>query len=80
MRALTALPTRLKKRRALSAEDLGQAQGDLAATSATKAADEEYLKNLRTECANKASEWEQRQKNAADEQEALAKAIEILTG
>jgi len=63
-----------------ASEVLGKAQGDLAETSAVKKADEEYLAKLKVNCANKATEWEQRQQSAAAEIEALEKGIEILAG
>jgi len=59
-------------------EKLAKAQGDLADTEAAKAADETYVSKLSTECSAKASEWDERQKSAADELAALAKGAEIL--
>merc|ERR1719316_2436290 len=56
-----------------------KAQGDLAQTSKTKAADEEYASTLKTECTTKAAEWEERQKSASEEMAVIEKAKEILT-
>jgi chromosome segregation ATPase len=72
--------TESQNRKATAQEVLGKAQGDLSSTEATKAADEAYLKNLKVECSSKATEWEERQKSAAAELEALNKAHEILSG
>lgn len=63
-----------------ASEVLGKARGDLAEQQSVKKADEEYVSTLKTECANKASGWEERQTTAAGEIEAIAKGIEILTG
>jgi uncharacterized coiled-coil DUF342 family protein len=64
-----------------TAEELkAKAEGDLSSTSASKAADEDFLANLNQECANKAQEWSERQRSATDELGALAKAKEILSG
>jgi chromosome segregation ATPase len=60
-------------------EQLAKAQGDLSSTEAAKAADEQYLAKLNAECANKASEWSERQKSASAEMAALAKGKEILS-
>ena len=45
---------------------------------ARKKKDGRYLAELKQSCANKAAEWEQRQKDAAGEMAAIAKAKEIL--
>jgi len=54
------------------------ASGKLVETQKSKAADEEYASTLKTECETKASEWEARQKSAADEMAAVEKAKQIL--
>jgi chromosome segregation ATPase len=59
-------------------KDMQDASEQLAATEKTLAADTKYLENLRQSCAAKASEWAQRQKDAAEEMGAIAKAKEIL--
>jgi hypothetical protein len=53
-----------------------QAEGDLSATSAQKAADEKFLANLTEECSSKAQEWDERKKSATDELAALNKGKE----
>jgi len=58
---------------------LSEAQTQLSATQATLASDETYLRDLNTNCAAKAAEWEERQKSAAGEMAAIAKAKEILS-
>merc|ERR1719161_2630152 len=59
-----------------------QAEADASAklveTSKSKAADEEYAGTLKTECEEKAAEWEARQKSATEEMGAIEKAKEIL--
>jgi hypothetical protein len=65
--------------RGASEQVKAQAEEDLARTEASKAADEQYKQRLNNECAAKASEWSEREKSAVGEQEALAKAKEILT-
>jgi hypothetical protein len=62
-----------------AAEVQAKAEGDLAATSKARAADEEYLANMKQECKSKSEEWEVRQKDAAEEMTALAKAEEVLS-
>merc|ERR1719324_185285 len=54
------------------------ASGKLVETEKSKAADEEYAGTLKTECEAKASEWEARQKSAAEEMGAIEKAKTIL--
>jgi len=61
-----------------ASEALGQAEGELTATSAAKAADEKVAADLSLECQTTAAAWEARQKDAAAELGALAKAKEIL--
>merc|ERR1719453_588865 len=54
------------------------AEGDLAETTKTKAADEEYSATLKTECETAADEWAARQASAKEEMAAIDKAKEIL--
>merc|ERR1719235_1880159 len=56
-----------------------KAQGDLAETSKTKAADEAYAATLKGECETKSAEWAERQKSATEEMATIEKAKEILT-
>jgi chromosome segregation ATPase len=72
--------TESQGRKSAAEEVLGKAKSDLQSTEATKAADEEYLKNLVVECQSKAAEWTERQKSGKAELEALDKAHEILSG
>merc|ERR1719218_390437 len=60
-------------------EQMGEeASEKLVETTKSKAADEEYAGTLKTECEAKASEWEARQKSAAEEMGAIEKAKTIL--
>jgi DNA repair exonuclease SbcCD ATPase subunit len=59
-------------------EASSKAEGDLVATEKTKAADEAYAEEIKTECETKATEWEARQKSAKEELGALDKAKSIL--
>jgi chromosome segregation ATPase len=54
------------------------AEEELASTKKTLADDEKYLLELKQSCSLKAEEWEQRQKDAAGELAAIAKAKEVL--
>merc|ERR1719281_473268 len=54
------------------------AEEDLAATKKTLADDEKYLEELKMSCSMKAKEWATRQKDAAGELAAIAKAKEVL--
>merc|ERR1712087_131423 len=56
-----------------------EAKADLADTTATRDADQEYLDNLTATCAQKASDFESRQQLRAEEIEAINKAIEIIS-
>merc|ERR1719440_1897481 len=76
-----------EKERATKAAELasneaaaGEAKGTLAQVSAEKAADETYLADLKTQCMLKSEAFESRQAARADELEAIAKAIEIISG
>merc|ERR1719324_2117051 len=62
------------KAKAAADETQSKAEGDLAETTKTKAADEEYSANLKTECELAASEWAARQASAKEEMAAIDKA------
>merc|ERR1719207_259011 len=64
--------------KAMNEESKATASGKLVETEKSKAADEEYAGTLKTECESKASEWEARQKSAAEEMGAIEKAKDIL--
>merc|ERR1719421_907512 len=66
------------KSKASAEESKATAEGDLAETTKTKAADEEYSENLKTECELAATEWAARQASAKAEMAAIDKAKEIL--
>merc|ERR1719375_1767965 len=66
--------------KAAATEAQSKAEGELAETSKTKAADEEFAATLKGECETKATEWAQRQKDAADEIAVIGKAKDILVG
>merc|ERR1719390_621073 len=66
------------KAKAGAEESQATAEGDLAETTKTKAADEEYLSTLTTECETSAKEWAARQASAKEEMAAIEKAKEIL--
>jgi len=66
------------KAKAAAEEAQATAEGDLAETTKTKAADEEYLSTLTTECETAAKEWAARQASAKEEMAAIDKAKEIL--
>merc|ERR1712061_836127 len=55
------------------------ANSDLRDTKSTKEADEKYLADLTATCEQKASDFESRQQLRAEELEAIAKAVEILS-
>jgi len=67
-----------KSQRSADEEAKSRAEGALSEEQASKASDESYLTDLKHSCAAKASEWEQRQKDAAEEMEAIEKAKGIL--
>merc|ERR1719240_2420809 len=67
------------KAKAGAEETQASSEGDLAETTKTKAADEEYSANLKTECETAAAEWAERQKSAKEEMAAIEKAKEILS-
>merc|ERR1719359_1333129 len=66
------------KSKASAEESQATAEGDLAETTKTKAADEDYSANLKTECELAAKEWAARQASAKEEMAAIEKAKEIL--
>merc|ERR1719240_2309016 len=75
-----------EKERATKATELasneaaaGEAKGTLAQVTNEKAADEKYLADLKTQCTLKSEAFESRQAARADELEAIAKAIEIIS-
>jgi chromosome segregation ATPase len=59
-------------------ETKASAEEELASTKKTLADDETYLEELKQSCSMKAAEWETRQKDAAAEMAAIAKAKEVL--
>merc|ERR1740130_271226 len=68
------------KSKASAGESQATAEGDLAETTRTKAADQDYSATLKTECEMAASEWGARQASAKEEMAAIDKASEILVG
>merc|ERR1719441_18417 len=54
------------------------AEEELVATKKTVGDDEKYLEELKQSCSMKAQEWATRQKDAAGELAAIAKAKEVL--
>merc|ERR1719161_1922693 len=61
-------------------EKNAQAKTDLEDTEAQLAADQKFLENLRAQCSAMDQEWEARSKTRTEEMEAVAKALEILSG
>merc|ERR1719352_1992409 len=80
----TELDTMKKRMSAATTEKSGleetkaSAEEELAATKKTLADDEKYLEELKQSCSMKAEEWATRQKDAAGELAAIAKAKEVL--
>jgi hypothetical protein len=68
-----------KKSVGMKTEEKGSAEGDLGETSASKAADEKYVAQLKHDCEESAANWAQRQESASAEMGAINKAIEILS-
>jgi chromosome segregation ATPase len=68
-----------KKAIGAKTEELGSAKGDLQETTASKAADEKYVAQLKHDCEEAAANWAQRQESASAEMGAINKAIEILS-
>jgi len=60
--------------------DLAEAKEDLGQTSATLAADQEFMANLEKTCADADAAFAERKKARLSEIEAVAQTIEILTG
>merc|ERR1719399_2107799 len=55
------------------------AEGDVADTTSTRDEDQKYLNDLVATCEQKATDFESRQQLRAEELEAIAKAIEIVS-
>jgi len=68
-----------KEQRAALQEEKANAEKERADAEAAKAADMKYLEVLLTECEAGSKAWDQRQSEAADEQAAIMKAMEILS-
>lgn len=70
-----------RKNEELAATRMAHAEAvqNLEDTEASKAADEAFLKDLRERCTNMDAEWDQRQKNRAEEQVSVAEALKILS-
>merc|ERR1719258_763914 len=66
--------------KAKKTQQLADAQGEKADTEAALAEDEKYLKELKEMCHRKTQEYESRQELRQGEQDAIAKAVEILSG
>merc|ERR1719456_1328367 len=66
--------------KAAKEQALADARGEKADTEATLAEDEKYLAELRQMCKTKTAEFESRQELRQGEQDAIAKAVEILGG
>merc|ERR1719159_2032087 len=65
--------------RAETQEAKAEAEGDLAQTTSDRDEDQEYLDSMTALCAQKTSDFENRQKLRAEELEAINKAIEIIS-
>merc|ERR1719262_178326 len=71
-----------EEKAALKAKKLqakADAEGDLVDTTTTRDDDVKYLEDMTAECEQKAADFESRQKLRAEELEAIAKAIEIIS-
>merc|ERR1719473_2298961 len=66
--------------KAAKEQAMADAQGEKAATEQTLAEDEKYLAELKQMCKTKTAEYNARQELRQGEQEAIAKAVEILGG
>merc|ERR550514_695184 len=66
--------------KAQTEQNLADAQGEKAATEKALAEDRKYLAELKAECEAKRKAFEERQATRAGELEAIAKAVEILSG
>lgn len=60
------------------AQKLNEASGELVSTTKSKAADEDYLASLKSECQARAVEYEEAMKSAKEEVAAITKASTIL--
>merc|ERR1719158_1958319 len=67
------------KLKADSEQKLQEANGEMVATTKSKAADESYLATLKSECQARAVEFEEAMKSAKDEVAAITKASTILS-
>merc|ERR1719316_338391 len=67
------------KEKAAKLQKAAEDKGDLADTTATRDADQKYLDELVATCAQKSSDFENRQQLRTDELAAIEKAIEILS-
>merc|ERR1719502_1790351 len=67
------------KLKADSEQKLQTANGEMVATTKSKAADESYLASLKSECQARAVEFEEAMKSAKDEVAAITKASTILS-
>merc|ERR1719161_3253202 len=67
------------KQKADAAQKLSEANGEMVATTKSKAADESYLATLKAECQARAVEYEESMKSAKDEVAAITKASDILS-
>jgi len=65
---------------AMTDEKLATSKTDLEDTENSLSADQKFLANLKEQCAAMDAEWEMRQKTRTEEMEAVAKALEILSG
>jgi chromosome segregation ATPase len=61
-------------------EEIAQLGTDLQNTKAAMEADENFLDDLSTKCATKASDWDSRSKTRTSELTAIANALEMLKG
>merc|ERR1719265_151651 len=65
--------------RSATEEGKHAAAEELQETTASEASDQSYLADLKQDCAAKATEWDERQKSAAEEVATIEKAKEILS-
>jgi len=66
------------KQKSECGQKLNEANGEMVSTTKSKAADEEYLASLKSECQARAVEYEEAMKSAKDEVAAITKASTIL--
>merc|ERR1719181_316125 len=67
------------KTKAQREEDAASAKGELADTTSSRDEDQTYLDTLVAQCTQKSDDFEARQQLRAEELEAIAKAVEILS-